>query len=145
MSLPFEMLRRAPDVEGEGLGAVDAADRLILDESAALRAGAGAGQIAVIGDAYGALALGAAHDGAAGVRAHQDALLGERALHANAAALGLAEQVSPGPLNAALVTGARVVLMRLPRSLDALRDIAGLIAAHAASDVVVVAGVASST
>jgi 16S rRNA (guanine1207-N2)-methyltransferase len=31
--------------------------------------------------------------------------------------------------------------MRLPRSLDALRDIAGLIAAHAASDVVVVAGV----
>jgi 16S rRNA (guanine1207-N2)-methyltransferase len=47
---------------------VDAADRLILDESAALRAGAGAGQIAVIGDAYGALALGAAHDGA-GVRA----------------------------------------------------------------------------
>lgn len=140
MSLPFEMLRRAPDVEGEGLGAVDAADRLILDESAALRAGAGAGQIAVIGDAYGALALGAAHDGAAGVRAHQDALLGERALHANAAALGLAEQVSSGPLNAALVTGARVVLMRLPRSLDALRDIAGLIAAHAASDVDVVAG-----
>lgn len=138
--MPFELLRRAPDVEGEGLGAVDAADRLILDESAALRAGAGAGQIAVIGDAYGALALGAAHDGAAGVRAHQDALLGERALHANAAALGLAEQVSSGPLNAALVTGARVVLMRLPRSLDALRDIAGLIAAHAASDVVVVAG-----
>lgn len=140
MSLPFELLRRAPDVEGEGLGALDAADRLILDESAALRAGAGAGQIAVIGDAYGALALGAAHDGATGVRVHQDALLGERALHANAVALGLAEQVSSGPLNATLVAGARVVLMRLPRSLDALRDIAGLIAAHAASDVVVVAG-----
>lgn len=140
MSLPFELLRRAPDVEGEGLGAVDAADRLILDESAALRVGARNDEITVIGDAYGALALGAAHDGASGVRVHQDSLLGERSLRANAVALGLADRVASGPLDAALVAGARVVLMRLPRSLDALRDIAGLIAAHAAPDVTVVAG-----
>lgn len=140
MSLPFERLRRAPDVEGEGLGAVDAADRLILDESAAVRTGARAGEIAVVGDAYGALALGAAHDGASAVRVHQDAVLGERALLSNAVTLGLAEQISSGPLDAALVAGARVVLMRLPRSLDALRDVAGLIAAHARSDVTVVAG-----
>jgi len=45
VNLPFERLRRAPDVEGEGLGAVDAADRLILDESAAVRTGARAGEI----------------------------------------------------------------------------------------------------
>lgn len=140
MSLPFELLRRAPDIEGEGLGAVDAADRLILDESADLRAEAGPGEIVAIGDAYGALALGAASDGVRGVRVHQDGLLGERALLANAAALGLADRVAAGALDAGLLTGARVVLLRLPRSLDALRDIAGLIAAHAASDVTVVAG-----
>jgi 16S rRNA (guanine1207-N2)-methyltransferase len=44
------------------------------------------------------------------------------------------------PLDGSLVTGARVVLLRLPRSLDELRDIAGLVAAHAAPEVVVVAG-----
>lgn len=140
MSFPFERLRRAPDIEGEGLVAADAADRLILDESAALRTAAGPGEIVVIGDGYGALALGAAFAGARDVRVHQDALSGERALGANAQALGLDDRVSSGALDAALVSGARVVLLRLPRALDALRDIAGLIAAHAASDVVVVAG-----
>lgn len=140
MSFPFERLRRAPDIEGEGLVAADAADRLILDESAALRTAAGPGEIVVIGDGYGALALGAASAGARDVRVHQDALSGERALAANAQALGLDDRVSSGALDAALVSGARVVLLRLPRALDALRDIAGLIAAHAASDVVVVAG-----
>ncbi len=140
MSFPFERLRRAPDIEGEGLVAADAADRLILDESAALRTAAGPGEIVVIGDGYGALALGAAFAGARDVRVHQDALSGERALAANAQALGLDDRVSSGALDAALVSGARVVLLRLPRALDALRDIAGLIAAHAASDVVVVAG-----
>ena len=39
-----------------------------------------------------------------------------------------------------LTRGARVVLLRLPRSLDALRDIARLIAAHADPAAVVVAG-----
>ncbi|WP_061782160.1 class I SAM-dependent methyltransferase [Microbacterium hominis] len=140
MSFPFERLRRAPDIEGEGLVAADAADRLILDESAALRTAAGPGEIVVIGDGYGALALGAAFAGARDVRVHQDALSGERALAANARALGLDDRVSSGALDAALVSGARVVLLRLPRALDALRDIAGLIAAHAVSDVVVVAG-----
>ena len=44
------------------------------------------------------------------------------------------------PLEASLVAGARVVLLRLPRALDALDDIAGLIAAHAHPEVVVFAG-----
>ena len=44
------------------------------------------------------------------------------------------------PLDAAALAGARVVLIQLPRSLDALDEIAGLIAAHADPAVVVLAG-----
>lgn len=140
MSIPFEHLRRWPDVEAPDLAAADAADRLILDESAAARAGAGPDEVVVIGDAYGALALGAVADGSVPVRVHQDALLGERALAANAERLGLAGRTTSLPLAADLVTGARVVLLRLPRSLDALRDIAGLLAAYADPAVRVFAG-----
>jgi 16S rRNA (guanine1207-N2)-methyltransferase len=43
-------------------------------------------------------------------------------------------------LGADLVAGARLVLLRLPRSLDRLDEVAGLIAGSATSDVVVVAG-----
>ncbi|MBF4563185.1 methyltransferase [Microbacterium sp. VKM Ac-2870] len=140
MSFPFDALRRRPDSEGEDLVAADAADRLILDESATARQAAGDGEIVVIGDTHGALALAAAFHGASDVRVHQDALSGERALALNAAALRLTDRVSSFPLDAQLLRGARVVLLRLPRSLDALRDIAGLIAAHARTDVVVYAG-----
>lgn len=141
MGFPFEELRRAPDIEGPGLVASDAADRLILDESAPARAAASPGDLVVIGDAYGALALGAAWDGCHGIRVHQDPLTGEQALAANAARLGLGEAAtSHAVLGADLVRGARVVLLRLPRSLDALRDIAGLVAAHADPGVVVYAG-----
>ena len=44
------------------------------------------------------------------------------------------------PLGPELVTGARVVLLRLPRALDALDDVSALVAAHADPDVVVYAG-----
>lgn len=133
-------LRRRPDLEGPGLVASDAADRLILDESAPARAGLPDGDLVVIGDAYGALTLGAADAGAHGIRVHQDALTGERALALNAEAFGLTGAFSSLALEAALVAGARLVLVRLPRSLDALRDIAGIIAAHASPDVIVYAG-----
>ncbi|MFN3865893.1 MAG: class I SAM-dependent methyltransferase [Demequina sp.] len=140
MSEVLDGLRRWPDVEAPGLVAVDAADRLILDESAALRADASTGSIVVIGDAYGALTLGAAHEGATGIRAHLDALNGEHALAANAERAGLDQSYRTVTLDADLVRGARIVLLRLPRSLDALRDVAGLLAAHADPGVVVVAG-----
>lgn len=141
MSFPFDALRRTPDVEGPGLVAVDAADRLILDESASARGRCGDGELVAIGDSYGALALASAWDGGLGVRVHQDALTGERAIVANAARVGLSDRIAVHEtLDAATVRGARVVLLRLPRSLDALRDVAGLIAAHAAPDVVVYAG-----
>lgn len=140
MSFSLEALRRWPDVEAPDLPAADAADRLILDESADARARVDSGALVVIGDGYGALALSVAADGGGGIRVHQDAVTGERALAANAERFGLADAVASLPLDADLVRGASVVLLRLPRSLDALRDIAGLIAAYASPDVVVFAG-----
>lgn len=140
MTFPFDALRRRPDVDAPGLVAFDAADRLLLDESAMLRAELGAGELVVIGDGYGALALAAAHEGGTGIRVHQDSLTGERALAANADDLGLTDRVRSLPLGEELVQGARVVLLRLPRSLDELRDIAAVVAAFAPEDVVVFAG-----
>ncbi|GAA1441416.1 class I SAM-dependent methyltransferase [Leifsonia poae] len=138
----FERLRRWPDVEAPNLFAADAADRLILDTAA--EAGAfdalGDGELVVIGDAYGALTLAAADLGARDIRVHQDALTGTRALAANATTLGLETAYADHDLDAALVAGARVVLLRLPRSLDALAEIAALVARHAHPDVVVFAG-----
>ncbi|WP_349899226.1 class I SAM-dependent methyltransferase [Parafrigoribacterium soli] len=136
----FDALRRWPDPEADNLFAVDAADRLILDEAGAALEASAPGEVVVIGDQYGALTLGgAALHGVEGVRVHQDALSGERALAANAASLGV-ETYDSLPLDATLLGGAQVVLLRLPRSLDALDEIAGLIATHAAADVTVYAG-----
>lgn len=140
MTFSLDGLRRWPDIEAPDLVAVDAADRLLLDESAVARSGLSSGELVVIGDGYGALTLGAAEDGAREIRVHQDPLTGERALGANAAHFGLEGAYVSLPLAAELVRGARLVLLRLPRSLDALRDIARLVAAHAAPDVVVYAG-----
>ncbi|GAA1958538.1 methyltransferase [Agromyces allii] len=140
--MDFELLRREPDVEGHGLEASDAADRLILDEAAEAIAAAGPGEVVVLDDAYGALALGATALGASGVRVHQDLATGERALARNTVRLGFAGERVPLslPLSPELLGGARVVLMRLPRSLDRLDELAGLVAEHAASDVRIVAG-----
>ncbi|WP_308797641.1 methyltransferase [Agromyces silvae] len=141
--MDLTLLRRAPDVEGPGLEASDAADRLILDEAQPILAHSpgGASGVVVIGDTHGALALSVAADlGVTGVRVHQDAVLGERAILANARRLGLAGAISVQPATPELVRDARVVLLRLPRSLDALDELTALIADHAAPDVVVVAG-----
>lgn len=140
--MPFDLgaLRRHPDVEGHGLEASDAADRLILDEARDLADGLRPGELVVVDDAYGALALGSAAAGARGIRVHQDLVTGERALAANADRAGLAGEVRSMALGADLLAGARLVLLRLPRSLDRLDEVAGLIAGHAASDVVLVAG-----
>lgn len=165
MTLDFDLgaLRRRPDVEAPNLVAVDAADRLLLDTAAELLTPDAS--VAVIGDAFGALTLGALaarerlaarpprsgdgagrHDAPLPIRVHQDPLLGELALRANAELLCekyvfFAE--APGyvslPLAPELVEGARVVLLRLPKSLDALDEIAQLIAAHAHPEVVVLA------
>jgi 16S rRNA (guanine1207-N2)-methyltransferase len=137
----FDALRRHPDVEAPNLFASDAADRLILDAASAALATAEPGEVAVIGDNYGALSLGAvALHGVRGIRVHQDSLTGERALAANAAQLGLGDAFRSHGLDADLLTGARVVLVRLPKSLAALEEIVENIALHAADDVTVYAG-----
>jgi len=136
----FETLRRRPDVEAPNLFASDAADRLLLDTAADAATTSRDGEIVTIDDSYGALTLGAAAlHSATGIRAHQDSVVGERALDANAAEVGLLDTFRSYPLDAALLQGARVVLLRLPKSLDALDEIAGAVAAHAAPDVTVFA------
>jgi 16S rRNA (guanine1207-N2)-methyltransferase len=140
----FEVLRRLPDLEADNLVAVDATDRLVLTESsAAIEATAGAeaepgrvGRVVVVGDHYGAMTLGAmALHGARNVRVHQDSITGEQALAQNAAGAGLAGGFSQLPLAEELFTGAAVVIGQLPKSLDALREIAQLASIHAAPDV----------
>jgi 16S rRNA (guanine1207-N2)-methyltransferase len=136
----FELLRRFPDVEADNLFAVDASDRLILDEAHAAIESAPS-RVVVIGDRYGALALGAAAlHGAFDIRVFQDALSGEHALAHNATVVGLEGRFAHHPLEEALLAGAHTVLLQLPRSLAELDEIAGAIARFADPDVVVYAG-----
>jgi 16S rRNA (guanine1207-N2)-methyltransferase len=134
----FGMLRRHPDVEAPNLQAWDATDKLLL-EAAAGRVGPDS-WLAVIGDRYGALTLGALGTlGVGRVRVHEDLITGERALRNNATALGLAgfEQL---PLGEELLSGAKTVLLQLPRTLAELEEIAEAVARFAAPDVVLLAG-----
>jgi len=103
----------------------DAADRLILDEAAALISG---NDVVVLGDSSGALAQGALAAGATAVRAYSDTA-------GRGASASERLETSEDAL-----TGAHLVLLRLPKSLDALDDFARRIAAHASPDVVVFAG-----
>ena len=136
----FDRLRRAPDVEAPELVAVDATDRLLLDEAAATLALCGPGEVAVVDDSFGALTLGAvALHGARDVRVAQDLLVGERALARNAERTGLAGTYRSLPL-VEVASGARVVLVQAPKALDALREIAEQVAAAAAPDVTVLVG-----
>ncbi|MGQ4616510.1 methyltransferase [Nocardia sp. R7R-8] len=134
-------LRRYPDVEALNLYAVDAADRLILDVAADALATVDSGKVAVIGDAYGALTLGAiaGHD-LRDVRVHQDLLTGELALANNARAAGLSDRYTAHPLGPGLLRDVRVVLLRLPRMLAGLAEVADAIARYADPAVEVFAG-----
>ena len=89
------------------------------------------GEVAVVDDSHGALTLGAvALHGARDVRVAQDLLVGERALARNAERTGLTGTYRSVPL-AEAPAGARVVLVKAPRALDALREIAEQVAAVA--------------
>jgi 16S rRNA (guanine1207-N2)-methyltransferase len=140
----FESLRRFPDLEADNLVAVDASDRLVLSEAAAAIEAAPAGEVGrvvVVEDRYGAMTLGAiALHGAHDVRVHQDSLTGEQALAHNALRAGLVDELRQLPLTPELFTGAAVVIGQLPKSLDALREIAQLAAANADAGVTVFLG-----
>ena len=136
----LSQLRRDPDVESPELVAVDATDRLLLDEAAELVRGCGPGEVVVVDDSYGALTLGLqALHGATDVRVFQDLLVGEQALARNAERVGLSSHRSL-PLGAELAAGARVVLVKAPKALEALREIAEVVASSAAPDVTVLVG-----
>ncbi|WP_307609702.1 methyltransferase [Pseudarthrobacter sp. W1I19] len=134
-------LRRRPDVEAPNLQAWDATDRLLLDTAAGrMRPGT---SMAVIGDRYGALTLGALAVLDPGtVSVHQDLITSEQALRLNAAKVfGDAEAgFTQRPLGPELLHGAGIVLLQLPKTLAELDQIAEAVARYAAPDVVLLAG-----
>lgn len=137
----FSRLSREPDFTAPELHGHDPADELLLTSAGPEIAALGTGELVVIGDRHGALTLGAAALlGATKVRTHQDPLLGERALQANAARLELSSAFASHQLGAELLRNARMVLVQLPRGLDALDEIAWSIARYASPDVRVYAG-----
>ncbi len=146
----FGILRRRPDVEAPNLQAWDATDRLLL-ETAAASARPGSA-VAIIGDRYGALTLGALDLLApATLRVHQDLVTGERALQQNALAWQAEKETDDAgsgrvpkfrqlPLGAELLTGAEVVLLQLPKTLAELEEVAAAVARHAAPGALLLAG-----
>lgn len=159
----FAALSRWPYPESPELQAHDAADLLLLDtaqawwdsasrDTASTRAEAdatttdgGVPPAVVLEDRHGALTLPLLTAGHP-VRIGQDALGQERSLDANVAtfrdcgALEDAGPLSRHGIGPDLVAGARLVVLQLPRSLDALEQWAHLIAEHAHEDVLLLAG-----
>ncbi len=134
-------LSRQPDFDAPELQAYDSADVLLLAAASELDEHALARTV-TIGDRHGALTLGAAAVlGSTGIRVFQDPLLGELALEQNAHRLHTSTSAYTNePLGETLLTGARVVLLQLPRSLAELEEIALHIARFADPEVFVLAG-----
>lgn len=138
--------------------AVDATDRLLLDEVAAFLAqhdsadNTAPQRLAVIDDAYGALTLGLAvaiatgqpgFDPAMRIRSFQDSHGDRDQLHRNAGLPGfsVAEGVwSASATPADALADADLVIVRLDKSLATLTELAQAIARQASSQVVVFAG-----
>lgn len=144
----FELrnLRRSPDVEAANLFAWDASDSLLLDEVANYLPGLDQPdeQVVVLNDSYGALTLGlAARLGIRTPRVHQDLVTGEQALRNNLARLQINARPRQLPMldggGEALLRGAGLVLLKLPRGLAELEQIAQTIARHAGPDAVLLA------
>ena len=154
MDFDYAALSKAPDPEGEGIPAGDAADRLIVDLAAATIRKSSTGTVVTVGDRYGALTLASMSLGARGVRVCQDSITSQIALDSNADRLFLEapktelreSRGGTGPtfhfveLGPSAFSEAKVVLLRLPRDLAVLAQWVRLIAAHAAPDVRVFAG-----
>lgn len=119
--------------------AFDATDRLLLETAAGLVDPET--KVAVIGDRYGALTLGAlAGLGVGHVRVHQDLFTGRLSLTRNATAASLEGSFTEHQLDRELLEGAGVVLLQLPKSLAELEEIADAVARFAAPHTVLLAG-----
>ena len=113
---------------------LDPVDRLLLDELGEVPAG----RVVVLGDETGALAGALVERAGEQVVVHSDSLAAERQVaQALAGAAGGGEVV---PDLAEALTGAALVVLRLPKSLDALDEIARTAALLGTDDVRVVAG-----
>lgn len=138
LDLVLEPLRRRPDIEAPELRAWDAADRYLLDTAEPwLRERPE--QVAVVDDTHGALTLGALALGARHVRVHQDSLIARRAREANAGDAH-ADAMSHHDLDDVVSRDARLILLRLPRSLDRLDAVARALSRAAHPDAVLLAG-----
>lgn len=135
----FDSLSRLPDVEADNLQAYDATDKLLLET--AVEFSSPDTRIAVIGDRYGALTLGAlAGLGVEHVRVHQDLFSGRLALRRNAQGTGAEGKFSPLELGRELLEDAELVLLQLPKALAELEEIADAVARFAAPGAVLLAG-----
>jgi 16S rRNA (guanine1207-N2)-methyltransferase len=137
VTFSLDDLRRWPDVEAPNLVAVDATDRLLLDEAADVIRTNPDG-VLVVDDNYGALTLGAIALGARGVLVHQDSIVSERALAANVR--GVADYRHVDLDDRESLAGVRVVLWQLPRSLGRVEDVARALAAGVSPEATVYAG-----
>ncbi|MBT8160342.1 methyltransferase [Arthrobacter sp. GN70] len=136
----FETLSRFPDVEAENLQAYDATDRLLLETAAPFITDPGL-RLAVVGDRYGALTLGAlASLGVERVRVTQDLYTSHLALRRNAEASGLSGRFDQLELGAGLLDGVQLVIMQLPKSLGELEEVSDAVARFAAPGAVLLAG-----
>lgn len=115
----------APDT---GPGSLDPVDRLLLDELGDLPSG----RIVVLDDDHGGLAAALADRATSAIVAHSDSLVSERRLTHPAVEVA-------ADLTSALV-GAQLVVLRLPKPLDALDEVARTSAQVDAADVRLVAG-----
>lgn len=147
VSFPYDKLSRWPDVEAPDLLASDTADKLLVSQVAELletRQDVASAPVAIIGDTHGALTLACAIElGIPDIRVHQDARSSELALAHNREMFESDlenSRITQCEIVPELVSGAKLVVMRLPRSLEQLEHWAALIAAHADQDVIVFAG-----
>jgi 16S rRNA (guanine1207-N2)-methyltransferase len=166
---PYSRLRRWPDVEADNLQAYDATDLLLVERALALDVpgsetvviGDEYGAITLALTAAGRHGIRVHQDLATGRRAlHRNAeelglvvadgrnrdeeTLARRVApqHAEGESdgLGFGGPFRPRELDAELLTGARLVLLQLPKSLAELEEIADAVVRWAAPDVVLVAG-----
>lgn len=122
---------------------VDVVDRILIFEAAAARTRWRADEVVVLDDQTGALSAAVADQlvrpDSGALRVWSDSLLAEHAVR-EALAQGSTAADFPPDLGPALLGGARVVIMRLPKALAALDEMVEAAAAHAADNVQLLAG-----